>query len=273
MNINKILVASDFSSVSDTAIDHALKLASATTAEIYVLHVAREQADVNTAKIKLEKQISERNSTNITTHALVKIGNFISEIGNSAEEIGAQLIVMGTHGPKGLIQTVTGGDAMKVVSHSQKPFIVVQDKGIKDTGYDNIVVPLDMTEDSKQKLDEVADIAKYFNSKVHIIAKYEKDKSLYAKLKNNVIFAKKYFSDKGVAFSIVISEPKADFEKEIITYAKENDADLIAIINSLKWNIFGSLFASRREEQIITNKEQIPVLCVNPIDVKSGYSM
>ncbi len=180
---------------------------------------------------------------------------------------------MGTHGPRGLIQTVTGGDAMKVVSHSEKPFIVVQEKGIKDTGYDDIVVPLDMTEDSKQKLDEVADIAKYFNSKVHIIAKHETDNSLYTKLKNNVLFAKKYFLEKGVDLNIVITEPKTDFEKEIIKYAKEHDADLIAIINSLKWNIFGSLFASRREEQIITNKEQIPVLCVNPIDVKSGYSM
>ena len=273
MNITKILVASDFSSVSDTAIDHALKLASATSGEVFVLHVAREQAEVNTAKIKLGKQIEDRNPGDVTTHILVKIGNFISEIGNAAEEVGAQLVMMGTHGPKGLIQTITGGDAMKVVSHSTKPFIVVQDKGINDTGYDDIVVPMDMTEDSKQKLDEVADIVKYFNSKVHIIAKHETDKGLYIKLKNNVIFAKKYFLEKGVDLNIVITDPKTDFEKEIIKYAKENDADLIAIINSLNWNIFGSLFASRREEQIITNDAKIPVLIVNPIDVKSGYSM
>ena len=32
---------------------------------------------------------------------------------------------------------------------------------------------MDMTEDSKQKLDEVADVAKYFNSKIYIIAKHE----------------------------------------------------------------------------------------------------
>ncbi len=273
MNINKIMVASDFTPVSDNAIDHALKLASVSKAEVFVLHVARELAEVNTAKLKLGQQIENRNPGDVETHVVVKIGNFISEIGVAAAEVGAQLIMMGTHGPKGLIQNLVGGDAMKVVSHSEKPFIVVQEKGIKDSGYDDIVVPLDMTEDSKQKLDEVADIAKYFNSKVHIIAKHESDKGLYVKLKNNVIFAKKYFSEKNMEMAITITEPKTDFEKEIIKYAKENDADLIAIINSLNWNIFGSLFASRREEQIITNKEQIPVLCVNPIDVKSGYSM
>ncbi|MGB1040210.1 MAG: universal stress protein [Flavobacteriales bacterium] len=273
MNITKIMVASDFSEVSNNAIDHAIKLASVSSAEVFVLHVAHEQAGVNTAKIKLGKQIENRNPGNVKVEAIVKIGNFISEIGNAAEEVGAQLVMMGTHGPKGIIQKVTGGDAMKVVSHSKKPFIVVQEKGINDTGYDDIIVPLDMTDDSKQKLDEVADVAKYFNSKVHIIAKHENDKGLYIKLKNNVLFAKKYFIEKGIDLNIVITEPKTDFEKEIIKFAKENDADLIAIINSLNWNIFGSLFASRREEQLIMNKAQIPVLIVNPIDVKSGYSM
>jgi len=273
MNINKIIVATDFTSVSDTAIEHALKLASVTKGEVFVLHVIIENVGVEGAKLKIAKQLESKNVGDVKVSSMVRISYFINEIGNAATEIGAQLIIMGTHGPRGLVQNITGGDAMKVITHSEKPFIVVQEKGIKETGYDNIIVPMDMTDDSKQKLDEVADIAKYFNSKIHIIAKFEKDKSLFAKLKNNVLFAKKYYTEKGIDFAIVVTEPKSDFEKEIIKYAIENDADLIAIINSLKANIFGSLFASRREEQIITNEAQIPVLCVNPIDVKSGYSM
>ena len=272
MNINKILIATDFSVESDRAIEHGIKLAGATNAEIFLLHVVKENKEAERAKLKMSKQVDGKIG-NLTVSSVVRVGNFVSEIGHAAAEVGANLIIMGTHGPKGLFQTVTGGDAMKVVSHSEKPFIVVQDKGIKDTGYDDILVPLDMTEDSKQKLDEVADVAKYFNSKVHIIAKHENDKGLHVKLKNNVLFAKKYFIEKGIDLNIVITEPKTDFEKEIIKFAKENDADLIAIINSLNWNIFGSLFASRREEQIIMNEAQIPVLIVNPIDVKSGYSM
>lgn len=273
MNINKIIVATDFTPVSDTAIEHALKLASFTKGEVFVLHVLVENVGVEGAKLKIEKQLESKNVGSVQVSSMIRIGNFINEIGEAASEIGAQLIIMGTHGPRGLVQKLAGGDAMKVISHSEKPFIVVQNKGIKETGYDHIVVPMDMTEDSKQKLDEVADIAKYFNSKIHMVAKHEKDKSLFAKLKNNVHFAKKYFSSKGVEFDIIVTEPKSDFEKEIIKYAKENDADLIAIINSLKANIFGSLFASRREEQIITNDAEIPVLCVNPLDIKSGYSM
>lgn len=272
MNIDKIIVATDFSPVSDTAIEHALKLASVTKGEVFVLHVLVENVGSEGAKLKIAKQLETKNVGSVKVSSMVRIGNFINVIGDAAAEVGAQLIMMGTHGTRGIKQSLLGSDAMKVVSNSEKPFIVVQNKGIKDSGYDNIIVPLDMTEDSKQKLDEVADIAKYFNSKIHIIAKHESDKSLFQKLKNNVRFAKKYYLEKGVDMNITVTEPKSNFEKEIFKYAKDIDADLIAIINTLNFNILKGIFA-RREDQIISNDAEIPVLIVNPVDVKSGYSM
>lgn len=271
MKIRKILVATDFTKVSDNAIGHAVKLGGASDAEIFALHVVKSDDEIAAAKTKVEQQVSKYTSANI--RPLIRIGSIINEIGDAAAEVQAQVIVMGTHGPKGFMQAVTGGDAMKVVTHSTKPFIVVQEKEIGENGYDSIVVPLDMSDDSKQKLDEVADIAKYFNSKIHIFAKNEKDPSLKMKLKNNILFAKKYYSNKEISLDVTISESKKAFDEEMMEFAKIVDADLIAIVNTLKWNMFGGTFSTRREQDIITNKEQIPVLCVNPIDVKSGYTM
>lgn len=273
MNISKILVATDFTVESDRAIEHAIVIAKASSAQIFVLHVVKEDKETSKAKMKIQAQV-EGKAVGVEFSSIVRVGSFISEIGHSAAEVGANIIIMGTHGAKGVFQKTTGGDAMKVVSRSEKSFIVVQDKGVKSTGYDDIIVPLDMTDDSKQKLDEVADIAKYFNSKVHIIARFEKDSSLFFKLKNNVKFAKKYFAEKGLAMNVIVSDPKAgSFDKQMMEYAKEVDADLIAIINSQKWNVFGGLFSNKREDEIITNSSKIPVLCVNPIDVKGDYSM
>lgn len=271
MQIKKILVATDFTSVADNAISHAVKLASASDAEIYALHVVKSDSEVDAARTKVLKQVSVYNNSKIKP--LIRIGSFINEIGDAAAEVQAQFIVMGTHGPKGFMQAVTGGDAMKVVTHSTKPFIVVQEKPIGANGYNNIVVPLDMSDDSKQKLDEVADIAKYFNSKIHIFAKDESDASLRVKLKSNILFAKKYYLQKNIPLEITICEAKKAFDVEMVEFAKNVNADLIAIVNTLKWNMFGGTFSARREQEIITNKEQIPVLCVNPIDVKSGYTM
>lgn len=272
MEIKKILVATDFTEIADVALDHAVKLASATNGEINVLHVVKEDNKklVSDAKEKIVKQVSKYEG--VTVKPLVRIGNFINEIGDAAAEVQAQFIVMGTHGPVGFKQKFTGGDAMKVVTHSTKPFIVTQGREIKEHGYKSVVVPLDMSDDSKQKLDEVADIAKYFKSKIHIFAKQEKDASLAAKLRNNIIFAKKYYANQGIELDVEVSDSKKSFDEEMLDYAVKVDADLIAIVNTLKWNMFGGLF-SRREEHIITNNHNIPVLCVNPIDIKSGYTM
>jgi len=217
MNINKIIVATDFSAVSDTAIEHALKLASFTKGEVFVLHVIIENVGAEAAKRKIAKQLESQNVGSVQVSSMVRIGNFINEIGYAASEIDAQLIIMGTHGPRGLIQTIRGSDAMKVITHSEKPFIVVQEKGIKETGYDNIVVPMDMTEDSKQKLDEVADIAKYFNSKIHIIAKFVMICSsllLANKLPKILAFNELIIAIKSASFSVaylIISFSKSDF--------------------------------------------------------------
>lgn len=270
MQIKRILVATDFTSVSDNAISHAVKLANVSDAEIYALHVVKNDNEIEAAKTKVLNQVSKYSG--VTIKPLIRIGSIINEIGDAAAEVQAQFIVMGTHGPKGFMQMVTGGDAMKVVTHSTKPFIVVQEKGIGESGYDDIVVPLDMSDDSKQKLDEVADIAKYFNSKIHIFAKNEKDVSLKNKLKSNILFAKRYYAQKNIELDVTISDSKKPFDEEMIEFAVSVNADMIAIVNTLKWNMFGGLL-SRREQEIITNKEQIPVLCVNPIDVKSGYTM
>jgi nucleotide-binding universal stress UspA family protein len=90
---------------------------------------------------------------------------------------------MGTHGQHGW-QHITGSHALKVITHSTIPFIVVQEKNIKETGYDDIVVPLDLSKETKQKLAYVANIATYFNSRVHLITPDESDEFL----KRQVVF-------------------------------------------------------------------------------------
>ena len=44
-----------------------------------------------------------------------------------------------------------------------------KEKKIKQSGYDLIVVPMDLHKETKQKLAVVANLAKYFNSEVHVI--------------------------------------------------------------------------------------------------------
>jgi nucleotide-binding universal stress UspA family protein len=268
---NKILVPTDFTKVADVAINHAMKLAEHASAEVYLLHVVPKQAEVEEARQRLDAEVERARkwNTSVPVHKLVRIGSIFDDIGDAAAEIGATLIVMGTHGMRGM-QFLTGSRALRVITSSDVPFIVVQERAIKEGGYDSIVVPLDLHKETRQKITVVADMAKYFNSKVHLITPHEEDEFLKKQLMNSIKFASQYLDERGIKHDAVIAtEDSGDFVKSVIKHAVAVDADLIAIMNLAQGNIFGVLGVPY-EQEIITNEAQIPVICMNPRETGVG---
>lgn len=268
---SKVLVPTDFTKVADVAMDHAMKLAGTTGAEVYLLHVVPKQAEAEEARVKLEAEVArarERNAA-VPVHKLVRVGSIFEDIGDAAAEIDASLIIMGTHGMRGM-QFITGSRALRVITSSAVPFIVVQERGIKADGYDSIVVPLDLHSETRQKLTLVADMAKTFGSKVHLITPKEEDEFLHKQLLNHIRFSKQYLSERGIAHDTTIAEKdSSDFVQAVVEHAVSVDADLITIMNLAQGNIFGVLGVPY-EQEIITNSAQIPVMCMNPRATSSG---
>ncbi|HQV53482.1 MAG: universal stress protein [Flavobacteriales bacterium] len=272
---NKILIPTDFTPVSDVAMNHALNLAKHNGAEVYLLHVVDKKEEVEAARAKLEKEQAKAKEMNgaVTTHRLVRVGSIYKDIGDAAAEINANLIVMGTHGMRGVLM-FTGSRILRIITSSEVPFIVVQDRLIKETGYDSIVVPLDLHKETRQKLTIVADMARTFNSKVHLIVPKEDDEFLHKELANNIKFATHYLNERGIEHDATISEEDSnDFVRAVVKHALALDADLITIMNLSKGNIFGAL-GLPYEQEILTNKAHIPVMCMNPRETgtNSGWS-
>jgi len=262
----KILVPTDFTKVSDTAIEHALLVAGTIKADLHVIHIVDSKNQIAEARVKLEalrERIRRENNVEITTVA--RIGSIFEDIDKVAVEIDANLIIMGTHGVRGM-QFISGSRALKIVTESAIPFIVVQERPIRAHGYHKLVVPLDLHKETKQKLSLVADMAKYFGSHVHLISPGETDEFLRNQLERNLIFAEQYLGEKGISYEVEITENKSDdFVKDLLKYAAGIDADLICIMNFYD-NSFMGFFSANYEQQVITNEAQIPVLCINPID-------
>lgn len=268
---NKILVPTDFTKVADVAMNHAMNLAQHSNAEVYLLHVVPKQSEVDEARQRLEVEVERARKWNntVNVHKLVRIGSIFDDIGDAAAEIDASLIVMGTHGMRGM-QFITGSRALRVITSSNIPFIVVQERHIKEGGYDSIVVPLDLHKETRQKLTVVADIAKTFKSKVHLLVPKEEDEFLHKQLENHIRFAKQYLTERGIEHDAAISsEDSGDFVKAVIKHAVAVDADLITIMNLSQGNIFGVLGVPY-EQDIITNEAQIPVMCMNPRETSTG---
>jgi len=268
---NKILVPTDFTKVADNAMGHAMRLAKRTGAEVYLLHVVanQDETEVTRRKLELEQQRAQAMEAGVRVHKLVRVGSIYDDIGDAASEIDANLIVMGTHGMRGM-QFLTGSRALRVITSSSVPFIVVQERAIKEGGYDSIVVPLDLHKETRQKLTVVADMAKTFNSKVHLIVPKEDDEFLHKQLQNHIKFANQYLDGRGITHDAVIAaEDSGDFVKAVIKHAVSVDADMIAIMNLAQGNIFGVLGVPY-EQEVITNEAQIPVMCMNPRETSTG---
>ncbi len=268
----KLLVPTDFTEVAHTAINHAVRIAETTKGEVILLNVVKSKEEVSPATEKMaeEEKIAKSFYSDCKVKSVVRIGNIFDDIGQAADEIGANLIIMGTHGASGW-QKVVGSHALKVITNSSVPFIVVQKQIMRPSVYDNIVVPLDLHNETKQKLEIVSSMANYFKSKVHLISPYESDEFLLHKLKANIAWGKKYLSGKGVKSDAHIGAKGANFIDEILNLTADVDADLISIMNLQKNSLMGML-GSAYEQSLITNELQTPVLCVNPLTatVSSG---
>ena len=267
MSKKTFIVPHDFTPIADNALDHAIRTAAPLGAQIYVLHVVSKEKSLSEAEENLDQIIKKFDHLGVDLIPSVRLGSIFEDIGDFAKEHHAELIFMGTHGAHGW-QHITGSHALKVVTNSDVPFIIVQDKKIKLDGFKNIVVPMDLHKETKQKLAMVSSLATYFNSKVHVVTPDETDEFLKHHVQANIQFAKRFFAERNVEMESAII-PNSGFDKGVVKYAVSIDADLIAIMNLNRSNFLSAITANY-EQYIITNDAKIPALIVNPIDM-GGY--
>lgn len=251
------LVPTDFTKVADIALNHAVNLAKRLEGEVCLLHVVSKEGNIEPTNEKLsfiaDKAFKE---SGIKVGYIVRMGNIFDDIGDVAAELGAKFIVMGTHGLTAF-QKITGSHALKVITNSTVPFIVVQEK-VQNREYQKIVLPLDLSRDTRQKLQITVSLAKNFNSKIYIVIPSEADQYSKGNLDKNLELAKSILDENGLSYEVKAIDSK-DYVNNLKKFSVEAGADLIAIVNSAE----GGLLGSSEAQEIITNESSIPVLCVN----------
>ena len=262
-----ILVPTDFTPVGDSAVRYAVELSKILKSEIYLLHIVAKEKEIVQAEAVLDNMVNNLVNENIMAHSLVEVGSIFDDIGKVAERLNAKLIVMGTHGVKGM-QHIMGSKALKVITNSDVPFVVVQKTPMRDYGFKHIVLPIDFNQEVKQGMIYACEMAKYFNSKIHIVYPLEKDEFILAKITRNIPHAEEYLQEQGIDYEITGIE-KNDFAKDLITFSQQNHADLITLINNHE-NIF-TYFGGSFEQTVIGNNAEIPVMVINHIALKTAY--
>jgi nucleotide-binding universal stress UspA family protein len=139
-----ILFANDFSENSEHAFDYALTLAKKFEARLVIIHVINEPVDLRGFYVphisfeNLEKEIAESAEKMMEKFCRTKIRDFskfetlvisgipYEEIIKKASEINAGLIVLGTHGRKGLDHILFGSTAERVVRNAPCPVMSIR---------------------------------------------------------------------------------------------------------------------------------------------------
>lgn len=266
--LNQFLIPTDFTAAAECALNHAISVAKVVNGDLTLLHVVDKNSDRGRAQEKLDqviKNVMEKHD--MTLKSIVKEGNIFDDIGGVAETIGANLIFMGTHGVKGM-QHILGSYAVKVITNSAVPFVVVQNRPMRD-GYSRIVLPMDLTKEGKQKLDLTIRMAGYFKSKIYIFSQFESDEFLKKTVARNTSYAQNEMKKHGIEHEVHSAAEKGGFVKQMISFATGVDADLIAVVNSQERGVH-ELFSGTAERDIISNEVHIPVMVVNPTVISSA---
>jgi nucleotide-binding universal stress UspA family protein len=145
--MQQVVVAYDFSESADVALERALEIAC--RAPHHVLHfvVAVEQMDHRKTD-QVQDTLSQRIAELLAVRAPeaevhffvhVRIGEPVDEILGLAEDVGADLILIGSHGRRGLRRLLLGSTSEAVVRGARCPVVIARPKSYREVTLEKIV--------------------------------------------------------------------------------------------------------------------------------------
>jgi nucleotide-binding universal stress UspA family protein len=138
MNARRILFPTDFSTLSDAALEHAATLAKERGAELLIVHVAEPPAaygggemyyglaNPDTPELKRMLQAVVPSDPQVPCEHRLLSGDPAEEIARIAEEEQVELVVMGTHGRTGFKRLLMGSVAEAVVRRAKVPVLTLK---------------------------------------------------------------------------------------------------------------------------------------------------
>ena len=263
-NKNLIVVPWDFTKVAEYALSHAIRISRMVGNDICLLHIVNKSIKLSDEKAKRSKlqKTAEENSAkhNVAiTYSTIK-GSIFTDIAKFVNDKEASLVVMGTHGMKGM-QKLTGSWALKVIVKSKVPFIVVQEPPADHERYRNIVFPIDFRAENKEKIKMAIFMGKYFKSKIHLLVPEISDTRLRNKTTSTLNIGIKYLNQNNIEHET--HEVKSNSAQQTLDFAASINADLILIVTTKNITLADYAFGAS-EQGIIANSSKIPVCCVNP---------
>jgi len=264
-----IIVPIDLSDESLNGLNLALMMATKTGANILLAHVIGKSTGDSHEQMEKENQLAqskfegilrkykEKVNLNFTLSYVIKEGKIFKEIADLADKHEDVLTVLSTHGVSGFEELFIGGNAYKITSHSRNPVITVRRSKIP-SNIDNIVLPLDLTFQTREKVPYTVELAKVFGSKIHLLTiRLSNLKSIEKKLHQYAEQVASYLDTHKIPYTVEHLHG-SNLTDLTLDYSRTINADLISIMTEQEKSASNLLLGNFAHQMI--NKAYVPVL-------------
>lgn len=260
-----ILIPIDFSKQSLIAVKQSYNLANFTRSNLILMHVSATSE--NDRKEDLE-QLAEatRRESGLSVQSLCLKGDVYELTDKKASELKCSLIIIGLDTHVKFRSILGGNNITKFIKNAPCPVITIRSTENRD-GCKNIVMPFDLSPESREKVSFAVQLAKYYGADIRIVSVFHPNDDKYEnKLLPYLQQVKKFIKQEGVNCTNK-SIPSTKVAEAIVEYADKNDCDLIVQMNQKDLTI-GEMFSGTAGEKIV-EISKIPVMTINPMKRES----
>jgi nucleotide-binding universal stress UspA family protein len=274
--INSILIPTDFSDLSESALKVGIAIAKRQNAQVTLLHVVdllpyllptevllSSSKEVLSRKEEELKELSEKIQKDTGVKAVVKVleGTPSDSICKLAYEENISLIVMGIHGVSGLREFFIGSEAFRVIKNATCPVLTIPGSWQK-TDFEKVLFPVRLRPGTLDTYFYARPIIEKNNSELFLLGLYEQKKDMVEEeISMSINKIKLQLDNDKVVFKSESSQSK-DFPAKTIEMAMQYEADLIILTANLDHD-FKAYFVGPFVQQVV-NHSRLPVLSTKP---------
>ena len=278
--MKNIIIGIDFSDGSLNAMQHAISLADRFKSNLTLLFVLSPDAKillgtdkknknniVSFVSEKLEKLTEECKMAlpHSNVSYKIRIGKASKEINAEAREQGDAFIVLGTHGCSGFQEFFVGSSAFKTVSGSICPILTVRQGVDINRDLTNILLVMDDTLETMQKITYAIPLAKAYQAKIHLVGLYPaKYQDIRQKVEAYISKSEVFLLENNIRFETIFVKSGGRKVDTVLKYANDNAINLIIVMKEVEMDGDNVFILAPFSERIV-NRSPIPILTV-PVD-------
>lgn len=268
MNIQKLLILSDFSETSTPLLMYGLALAQSLNARVWVQHAyfippnvagevfipvdALEKYEKSIRKefIKLKEEFPVLKEKDVPL--VISYGNLVPEMNKFIGQEDIDLVVMGNQGG-GFITNILGSNTIKVIQHAHCPVLSVPE-GTEFHPFTRIALAVDLQETKPAVISHIVDFAQTFHAQVDIV--HVSETPVHLKALTHALDVS--LQNVTHAFYNVLS---VDIEKGIEQHVEQYKNDLVVLLPRAH-SFFDRLFQKSITRQVAYQKK-VPLLTIH----------